>query len=145
MGIDQIFSIIGPETILILVLIGALLELDVYFIGMSLISQPIVAGGVAGYILGDASTGIMIGAVVQLIWLNPPVGAYVPPSSSAIAFVTTVLGIVLKNNLSGGETSSILMYSMISGIAVGYFVGQMDIWTRKLNTKILHLFEKKLL
>jgi mannose/fructose/N-acetylgalactosamine-specific phosphotransferase system component IIC len=123
--------------------LGALLELDEYFIGMTLVSQPIIAGGIAGLIFGDPGTGIMIGSIVQLIWLMPPVGAYVPPSPSAIAFTAAGIGIMMESVVPAGERNSFLMFAMILGASFGYFTGQMDIWNRKLNTRIMRRFEAK--
>src|SRR5208283_3927654 len=127
-------------------LIGALFELDNFSIGMFLISQPIITGAAAGYMMGDIQTGIMIGCLVQLIWANtPPFGAYVPPSSSAIAFITTALIIIIKNNAPEiAVPSSLMMFCLVAGVAIGFFVGQMDIWNRKLNVSILHKFENKI-
>lgn len=123
--------------------LGALLELDEYFIGMTLISQPIIAGGLAGFIFGDPGTGIMIGSIVQLIWLMPPVGAYVPPSPSAIAFATAGIGILMESVVQPADRPSLLMFAMILGASFGYFTGQMDIWNRQLNTRIMRSIEGK--
>ena len=124
---------------------GAVLELDNYFIGMTLLSQPIIAGGIAGWIFGDFFTGIFIGSLVQLVWISPPVGAYVPPSSSAIAFTATVLCLNMSVLFEHKGFNSLMMFSLIIGTASGYFVGQADIWNRKLNTLILHFFEPAIL
>lgn len=133
------------EIIIIAAFVGALLELDEYFVGMTLLSQPIISGGVAGLLCGDPATGIMIGAIVQLIWLMPPVGAYVPPSPSAIAFTAAFMGIVLSSvNPVKEEKHALLMFALIIGAGFGYFTGQMDVWNRKLNTKIMRAFEKKI-
>ncbi len=125
--------------------IGAALELDAYFIGMTLVSQPIIAGGIAGWIFGDFFTGIFIGSLVQLVWISPPVGAYVPPSSSAIAYTATVLCLNMNVLFVHKEFDALIMFGLVIGTATGYFVGQADIWNRKLNTLILHLFEPAIL
>ncbi len=127
-------------------LIGALFELDNFSIGMFLIAQPIITGAVSGYLLGDMQMGIMIGCLIQLIWANtPPFGAYVPPSSSAIAFITTALIIIIRSTAPNLIVpSSLMMFCLIGGVAIGFFVGQMDIWNRKLNISILHRFESKI-
>jgi len=131
--------------LLFLAMAGAALELDSYFIGVSLLSQPIIAGGIAGFILGDIGNGIYIGAIVQLIWLMPPVGAYVPPSAAAITIVATATSVLLKQHLPEYTADSVNMYSVIGGACVGYFMGQMDIWNRKFNTRIMKFFEPGIL
>lgn len=133
------------EKIYLLSIIAAILELDAYYIGMFLISQPIIIGGVAGYILGNATAGIIIGSIVQLIWINnPPVGAFVPPSTVTISFIATVYSIIFLKLLTNANQDAIFMFSLLIGIPSGYFVGQIDIWHRKLNIKIIRLFEDKI-
>ncbi|MCX7698843.1 MAG: hypothetical protein N2114_05205, partial [Candidatus Goldbacteria bacterium] len=43
------------------------------------------------------------------------------------------------------DKNSIMMFCLIIGVSFGYFVGQMDIWNRKLNTLIMHSFEPRIL
>ena len=132
--------------ILIVALVAAALELDNYYIGMLIVSQPIVTGGLIGLITGDPITGILIGVLVQLIWANnPPVGAHVPPSSSAIAACATVFAVGLSEHALASGPAPVIVFSLIIGVVFGYFTGQADIWNRKLNTIILHKFEKKIL
>jgi len=145
LGIEELLASTGIMVLIWAVAAGALLELDEYFIIMSLVSQPIISGAVAGYIFGDIKTGILLGTLVQLIWMSPPVGAYVPPSSSAIAFLSTACAIIMADAFPEAGRNSVFMYSLAAGTGCGYFIGQMDIWNRKLNTRILHLFENKLL
>ncbi|MCX7699139.1 MAG: PTS sugar transporter subunit IIC, partial [Candidatus Goldbacteria bacterium] len=118
----------GVEKIILISFLGALLELDTFFIGMTLLSQPIISGALAGWILGNITTGIFIGTIVQLIWIYPPVGAFVPPSSSAIALVTTVMTLFFFEMMHEVDKNSIMMFCLIIGVSFGYFVGQMDIW-----------------
>lgn len=133
------------EKIYLLSIIAALLELDAYYIGMLLISQPIIIGGITGIILGNPGAGIIMGSIVQLIWINnPPVGAFVPPSTTTISFISAVYSIIFFKLLSNANQDAIFMFSLLIGIPTGYFVGQIDIWHRKLNIKIIHFFENKI-
>lgn len=111
---------------------------------MTLFSQPVIAGGLAGFLCGDPVTGIMIGCIVQLIWIMPPVGAFVPPSPSAIAFSAAYIGILAASARPADEKHALLMFALIAGASFGYFTGQMDIWNRKLNTRIMRAFERKI-
>ncbi len=145
MDVESILGQVSVFRIIAAAFTGALLEMESYFVGMLLISQPIIAGGLAGLILGDVLTGVVIGSIVQLIWLNPPVGAYVPPSSSGVAFIATSGAVLIGGVFPDMPRDSILMYGIAGGAAVGYFIGQMDIWNRKFNTRIMHRFEGKIL
>ncbi len=129
------------EKVVLISFIGALLELDTFLIGMTLLSQPIISGALAGLMFNNITVGIFIGAIVQLIWIHPPVGAFVPPSSSAIALATTVMALFFFDVVPEADKNSVIMFCLIVGVSFGYFVGQMDIWNRKLNTLIMHGFE----
>jgi PTS system mannose-specific IIC component len=55
-----------------------------------MISQPIVAAPLTGWLLGDAATGLIIGAVLELIWvLDLPIGTFVPADSTVAAVSAT--------------------------------------------------------
>jgi mannose/fructose/N-acetylgalactosamine-specific phosphotransferase system component IIC len=67
----------------ILRLCGGVLGLDRTAAGQFMISQPIVAGPLIGWMLGDTTAGLVIGAVLELIWvLDMPVGTFVPADST---------------------------------------------------------------
>ena len=141
------------KTLVLAAAVAALLELDVFAVAMLLISQPVVSGAIAGYIFGNLQQGLILGGIVQLMWINTPhVGAYVPPSASAIAFTAAVFSAVIGagvaivtngNKIIPGE-HSVMMFSLIIGVAMGYFVGQTDIWDRKVNTALIQFFENKI-
>lgn len=142
---EHMIMLTGIEKYLLLACVAALLELDAYFFGISLFSQPVITGSIAGLILGDVKTGALIGSLVQLVWMMPPVGAFVPPSSSAIAVTSTAAAVYMIGAFPESKPSILIMFVLIGGAGMGYFVGQMDIWNRKLNTKIVNAFEKSIL
>ena len=55
----------------------AFLCMDVAAVGQSMISRPIVAGPLVGWMLGHADIGLELGALIELIWIGDlPVGAH---------------------------------------------------------------------
>ncbi len=63
--------------------VGGLIGLDRTAAGQFMISQPIVAGPLTGWMLGDLTTGLVIGAALELIWvLDLPVGTFVPANAT---------------------------------------------------------------
>ncbi len=146
MELQYFLTDINIYTVLLAAFVGALLEIDNYFVGMSLISQPIFAGALIGYLFnGDIYTSVLVGAIAQLLWINaPPVGAYVPPSASAIAMSAAVLASSMGQHIQADSRESVLMFALFCAAGVGYFVGLMDVWNRKFNTKVMHLFEDKI-
>jgi mannose/fructose/N-acetylgalactosamine-specific phosphotransferase system component IIC len=81
-----VFAIAGTA------LFGGLIGLDRTAAGQFMISQPIVAGPLTGWALGDPVAGTVIGAVLELIWvLDMPVGTFVPANSTVSAVSATAI------------------------------------------------------
>ena len=79
-------------TIAAVAFFGAIIGLDRLAVGQCMISQPIVAGPLTGWMLGDPTAGIIIGAVLELIWvLDMPVGTFVPADATVSAVSATAI------------------------------------------------------
>ncbi len=68
----------NPEAtdLLALAALGGLAGLDTVSLAQTMVSRPIVAGPLAGLLLGDASTGMLVGMLLEIISLNQlPIGA----------------------------------------------------------------------
>ncbi len=82
---------LGPVTLVALLAWGTLVGLDLVSAVQAMIARPLVAGGVAGLLLGDVGAGLRVGAVIELFALDVlPVGAarypdYGPPTVGATA------------------------------------------------------------
>ena len=61
-----------------------------------MVSRPIVAAPLTGWLLGEPMTGLQVGAMVELLWLaRLPVGAAVPPDDTQVAVGATALAACL--------------------------------------------------
>jgi mannose PTS system EIIC component len=82
---------LAPVTIAALLGWGTLVGLDLVSVAQSMIARPLVAGGVAGLLVGDVGAGLRVGALIELFALDVlPVGAarypdYGPPTVGATA------------------------------------------------------------
>lgn len=57
-----------------------------------MISRPIVAAPLTGWLLGEPLLGLQVGALVELLWLGRlPVGAAIPPDDTQVAVGATAL------------------------------------------------------
>jgi mannose/fructose/N-acetylgalactosamine-specific phosphotransferase system component IIC len=75
--------------------VGGIIGLDRTAAGQFMVSQPIVAGPITGWILGDVTTGLVIGAVLELIWvLDIPVGTFVPADATIGAISATTIAVL---------------------------------------------------
>ncbi len=122
-------------------LLGGLLILDKYAFGEFGISQPIVTGTIIGAIFGDMKTGILLGAVIQLIFLGGlPIGRDIPPDSQGAGIVGVAAYFFLVNNNSAPAS---LFLATILGLTAALLGGAMEIYTRQLNGRLYHQFLKK--
>lgn len=103
----------------------------------SMLSRPIVAAPLAGWLLGDAASGLQVGAMVELLWLGRlPVGAAIPPDDTQVAVGGTVLAVTAGAHLGlSGLPFTIL--SVLAAMPLGK-VGQLfDRWARHRNGRLL--------
>lgn len=81
----------APELVLPLLLWGTLVGLDLVSVPQAMISRPVVAGSVAGALVGDVEVGLRVGVLFELFALDVfPAGAvrypdYGPATVSAVA------------------------------------------------------------
>jgi len=96
-------------------LLGGLLGLDGTSVGQFMVSRPIVAGALVGWILGDPALGLTIGAVLEvyLIVSVPAGGARFPEGSTATA-------VAVASAVGGGGTSALPL-----AVAIGLVWGQL--------------------
>lgn len=105
-------------TIAALAGLAGMLALDATAALQVMISQPVVAGALAGLVCGDVGTGTLIGAVLQLIWLGAlPVGSAGFPDAP----VGTVVAVGLASLLSKAGVDP--AWSWALGVASGLIVG----------------------
>src|SRR3954467_845844 len=81
----------SPQVVVPLLIWGTLVGLDLVSVPQAMISRPLVAGTVAGWILGDFEAGLRMGVLFELFALDVlPVGAvrypdYGPATIAAVA------------------------------------------------------------
>ncbi|MBP1040247.1 PTS sugar transporter subunit IIC [Vagococcus sp. BWB3-3] len=65
--------------------------------------KAILAGSVAGVIMGDVTTGLIISGTLQMMWLaNSAIGAYIPPNEATGAIIGVAVAIMSGGGLATG-------------------------------------------
>jgi len=115
--------------IILISLAGGLLCLDRVFI-QAMISRPIIIAPVIGMILGNPYAGLIIGAILELFWIDRiPIGIYIPPNDSIVAALAVSMAILAGQAL-GTVTKELMTLSILIAIPFG-------ILTKKIDVKIV--------
>ncbi|MDH4163364.1 MAG: PTS sugar transporter subunit IIC [Nitrospirota bacterium] len=118
-------------------LLGGLIGLDRTALGQFMISQPIVAASLTGWFLGDAVTGLIIGGILELIWvLDMPIGTFVPADSTVFAVSATGIAV-----LGAGEPGNVpvMGFSLLLTVIMAPATMYADQLMRQRNAKIPEL------
>lgn len=128
--------------VLITSLVGGFFCLDRAFL-LLMLSRPIVAAPLTGFILGDPYTGLIAGALTELLWIDHlPIGMYLPPNDTVVSIL------IAASSIEAGRILGTLPYGLIA-LSVLFFVPfariaqQMDIWIAKRNGKIVDSIMQK--
>jgi mannose/fructose/N-acetylgalactosamine-specific phosphotransferase system component IIC len=98
-----------PENLFTIALLGAIIGLDVVSFPQAMISRPIVAATVTGFILGNAAGGLLVGATLELIALETlPVGASRYPEWGSASVVGGALFALRPHPTAGALTVAVL-------------------------------------
>ena len=112
-----------------LLLWGTLLGLDLVSLPQMMISRPLVAGAVTGWILGDLAFGVTTGLVLELFALESlAIGAARYPDYGA----ATVGGVLAG---SGFPVAQSLGFSVAVGLALAGLGGVTLMWLRHANSR----------
>ncbi len=96
-------------------LVAVFCGLDRMAISQFMISRPIVAGPLTGLVLGQPFVGLMVGALMELLWLGRlPVGATIPPDDTQIAIGGTFLAVYAQSMWSYPEPVNIALGLLIA-------------------------------
>lgn len=121
--------------VMIASIVGGFLCLDRVFL-LLMLSRPIVAAPITGFILGDPYTGLIAGAFTELLWIDRlPIGMYLPPNDTIVSIL------IAASSIEAGLILGTLPYGLISLSVVfflpfGRIAQKMDLWIAKGNGKI---------
>jgi mannose/fructose/N-acetylgalactosamine-specific phosphotransferase system component IIC len=106
-----------PQVVIPLLLWGTLVGLDLVSVPQAMISRPLVAGTVAGWLAGDVEAGLRIGVLFELFALDVlPVGAVRYPDYGPATVSAVALGIGAPWELSLGVSAGLgLLLAVLGG------------------------------
>ena len=126
--------------------IGGLLSLDAAPWAQVMVSRPVVCGPLLGYLLGDLKTGLIIGALLELLWINvKSIGAAIPPDATVVAITCTSLVLLLERTLqlSSDFQGPYRIVIIALTMPLGEVFRVIDVRQRKLNAYFVHYLERE--
>ncbi len=131
---------------LLVAVIGGFVDLDSTATWQLMISQPVVAAPLTGLFLGHAfgeaaaglKLGLMVGTILQLVWIEKlPLGMNVPPDAALASVLSVALGYTAGHgNESYVEREVCNTVALLLAVVLGLAGRSLDIFIRKLNTSL---------
>jgi mannose/fructose/N-acetylgalactosamine-specific phosphotransferase system component IIC len=118
--------------LLAIAVVGGLLCLDRIYI-QTLISRPVVSATIIGLILGEIETGLIIGALLELIWIDQsPIGTAVPPNDTLSAVAIAACSIIAGKQM-GNISHELIAATILALLPLAILGQQMDIYIFRRN------------
>lgn len=107
-----------------------------------MVSQPLVAGTLAGAVLGDVGLGLMVGSTLQLVWLSVlPAGGAPFPDVGVASVVGVGLAVLLQR--SGVSPSWAVGAGIAMALAAGAVGQVLTVGVRRLNGRFARMAESR--
>src|SRR5574341_2294864 len=129
------------KEILLVLILGGLASLDLTEAFQSMWSQPLVSGPLLGWLLGNWQDGLLIGVLLQLLWLwYVPLGIAVFPDAAVGGIVGTAVFLSLKSWLIFDFHKVTLLVLLLSYIW-SYVSGWVTLKNRNWNARLVRKVE----
>lgn len=130
------------QMIVALSLLGGALSVDATAALQVMLSQPLVAGSIAGVVVGDPVLGLVVGSTLQLIWIGVlPVGAAPFPAGAVAGSVGVGVGAILAG--SGVSEGLAVAAGTIAGLTAGVVGQSVTSHVRRLNVGYAEIAESR--
>jgi len=105
-----------------------------------MISRPVVAAPAIGFLLGDAYTGLIAGAFIELLWIDRlPIGMYQPPNDTVTAVLIAASSIE-AGRILGALPNALIVLSVILFVPFGLLSQKMERLLVTANGKLVERF-----
>jgi mannose/fructose/N-acetylgalactosamine-specific phosphotransferase system component IIC len=120
-----------------LAFLGAFLGLDVVSFAQAMVSRPLVAATLAGWVAGDAGAGFLVAAILELIAVETlPVGASRYPGWGSASVVGGALAGMASVAAAGETPGGALCLAVFAALLTAWVSGGSMVLVRKLNGRL---------
>jgi mannose/fructose/N-acetylgalactosamine-specific phosphotransferase system component IIC len=124
-------------------LVASIISLDVTACWQVMISRPIIIGPLIGYMCGDFVHGMIMGSILELIWINTlPLGASIPLDAAATTVVATASSIFLEQWWTSGSESTAMVLGICYAMPLGTIIKKLDIFVRRFSNQLVYYADK---
>jgi mannose/fructose/N-acetylgalactosamine-specific phosphotransferase system component IIC len=117
---------------ILVAVVGGITCLDRTFV-QAMISRPIVVGPIIGLILNDPYTGLIVGAFVELFWIDRShIGVSIPPNDTVAAILITGTSIIVGTKLDA-LSRELIAFSVLMFMPFGILSQKIEIWLIRSN------------
>jgi len=128
------------DSIVLIIVLGALLSLDVTLVGQFLLSRPLVVVSLFGACLGQPVAGFTLGVILELLCIDLlPLGVVVPIDTAIVAAVAS--GVYFMSVPSGGASS--LTVAIACAFVVGLVFRHYDMWFKQRTTALIVFLRRR--
>jgi PTS system mannose-specific IIC component len=111
-------------------LLGGVLALDATSVGQFMVSRPLVAGALTGWMLGAPEVGVLVGAILELYLLvSFPTGGSRFPEGATASVVAAAAAV--------DATAGALAVGVAAGLVWGQLAGSTVTWLRRVNSRLV--------
>jgi fructoselysine and glucoselysine-specific PTS system IIC component len=119
--------------LLLVSVVGGVVAVDTTAAWQFMICRPLVSGPLLGWLLGDLHTGLIMGALLELVWAGiVPAGASVFPDSNVAAAVAIAIAVKLQQIHTSFHFAVPL--SILYSVPVAYFGSRVIVRMRRRNS-----------
>ena len=117
-------------------LIGSFIYMDRTHAMQVMVSRPIVTAPIIGYFAGDAAMGLLMGAIIELLWIREiPVGAFIPPDETTLAILAASVG-ALSFTLDARSEFALYVFALLVFLPAAYLSIRLDLALRTFNNRL---------
>jgi mannose/fructose/N-acetylgalactosamine-specific phosphotransferase system component IIC len=117
---------------------AGLIALDFTGCGPFMVSQPLVCGPLFGWLLGHVAVGVILGGIIQLLWMDlSPIGVGIPYDATS----TTLLAVYWATLPAHGSLSQAVL-ALFMAVPFGFLSRGFDQIARRMNTIFMHQLDK---
>jgi len=102
-----------------------------------MVSRPVVAGTLTGVVLGHPYTGLIAGALVELLWIDrSPFGTVIPPNDSFVSIILAA-STILSGKVLGSVSRELMVLALLLLMPLGILARQVEILWMGANEKMV--------